>query len=72
LYFNENDSTTFVRNLSCLYCTQTTLHVSAIQPSSGVSYIYINAKTFHINGSVEVITTIFSIFIYMTHLQMAV
>jgi hypothetical protein len=21
LYFNENDSSTFVRNLSCLYCT---------------------------------------------------
>jgi hypothetical protein len=39
LCFNENDSTTFVRNLSCLYCTQTTLHVSAIQPSSGVSFI---------------------------------
>jgi hypothetical protein len=39
LYFNENDSDTFVRNLSCLYCTQTTLHVLAIQPSSGVSYI---------------------------------
>jgi hypothetical protein len=37
---NENHkSITFVRNLSCLYCTQTTLHVSAIQPSSGVSYI---------------------------------
>jgi hypothetical protein len=38
--FNENHkSITFVRNISCLYCTQTTLHVSAIQPSSGVSHI---------------------------------
>jgi hypothetical protein len=37
---NENNkSITFVRNLSCLYCTQTTLHVSAIQPSPGVSHI---------------------------------
>jgi hypothetical protein len=33
-YYNKNDSTTFVRKLSCLYCTQTTLHVSVIQPSS--------------------------------------
>jgi hypothetical protein len=35
LSFNENHkSIAFVRNLSCLYCTQynTTLHVSAIQP----------------------------------------
>jgi hypothetical protein len=38
--FNENHkSISFVRNLLCLYCTQTTLHVSAIQPSSSVSYI---------------------------------
>jgi hypothetical protein len=38
--FNENHkSITFVRNLSCLYCTQTTLHVSAIRPSSGASHI---------------------------------
>jgi hypothetical protein len=27
LYINENDSTTSVRNLSCLYCTQTTLQI---------------------------------------------
>jgi hypothetical protein len=34
LCFNENHkSITFVCNLSCLYCTQTTLHVSAM-PSS--------------------------------------
>jgi hypothetical protein len=42
LVFNENHkSITFVRNLSRLYYAQynTTLHVSAIQPSSGVSYI---------------------------------
>jgi hypothetical protein len=38
--FDENHkSITFVRNLSCLYCTQTTLHVSAIRPSSSVSHI---------------------------------
>jgi hypothetical protein len=40
--FNENQkSIAFVRNLSRLYCTQynTALHVSAIQSSSGVSYI---------------------------------
>jgi hypothetical protein len=29
LVYNENDSTSLVRNLSCLYCKQTTLHVSA-------------------------------------------
>jgi hypothetical protein len=41
--FNENyKSITFVRNLSCLYCTQTTLHVSAIRPSSGVCYRRVN------------------------------
>jgi hypothetical protein len=42
LVFNENHkSIACVRNLSCLYCTQynTTLHVSAIRPSSSVSYI---------------------------------
>jgi hypothetical protein len=40
--FNENHkSIASVRNLSRLYCTQynTTLRVSAIRPSSGVSYI---------------------------------
>jgi hypothetical protein len=31
-----------------------------------------NSKKFHINGSVKVIITIFSIFIYMTHLKMAI
>jgi hypothetical protein len=35
----NNNSITFVRNLSCLYYTQTAVHVSAIHPSSGVSYI---------------------------------
>jgi hypothetical protein len=29
LIIKKNDSTTLVRNLSCLYCKQTTLHVSA-------------------------------------------
>jgi hypothetical protein len=38
--FNENHkSIAFVSNLSCLYCTQITLHVSAIRPSSSVLYI---------------------------------
>jgi hypothetical protein len=40
----NHKSITFVRNLSRLYCTQTTLHVSAIRPSSGVSHIFKNAK----------------------------
>jgi hypothetical protein len=46
----NNKSIAFVRNLSRIYCTQynTTLHVSAIQPSSGVSYIQILAYNFYV------------------------
>jgi hypothetical protein len=58
--FNENHkSIAFVRNLSRLYCTQynTTLHVSAIQPSSGVLYIYKHAKIIvKLNGSVKLVS----------------
>jgi hypothetical protein len=62
---NENrKSIAFVRNLSRLYCTQynTTLHVSAIRPSSGVSCIYKNAKIIlKLNGSVNLVSKLFSL-----------
>jgi hypothetical protein len=29
LFITKNDSTTLLRNLTCFYCKQTTLHVSA-------------------------------------------
>jgi hypothetical protein len=56
-YFNENHkSITFVRNLSCLYCTQITLHVSAILKC--MMYIKMLKLLLKHNGSVNLLSNL--------------